>query len=165
MNIVLIGFMGSGKSSVGRVLSDKLSFEFIEMDVLVLQKSGRGNINEIFEKDGEPAFRKLEQEVAEGLQNKNNAVISTGGGVVENSVIMDYLGKNGRIIFLSVPFAEIKKRLKDLNDRPLFKNKYKAEELYISRESLYDKYADIKVPTDGKSIDAVANEIITAIKN
>lgn len=163
MKIILIGFMGAGKTTVAQALSKKLKIKLIEMDDLILKKSKRKSINEIFTMDGERRFRELEIETAKKLINKDNVVISTGGGVVINKIILDYLKENGKVIFLKTSFFEILKRLKHASDRPLFKDKKLAKKLFNFRQKLYEEYADLIVKTDKKSVKEVTNEIIENI--
>src|SRR5438445_691819 len=120
MNIILIGFMGSGKTSVARMLEERTKMSFIEMDAIVVQASGRKTVNEIFERDGELRFRELEIETAKKVANNHDVIISTGGGVVMNKIIIDYFKKNGTIIFLDTPFKTIQQRLSGDTSRPLF---------------------------------------------
>lgn len=160
MKIVLIGFMGSGKSSVGKLLSKKLDMEFVEMDQLILKDSNRESIREIFKKDGENKFRELEKKVAESLANKKNAVISTGGGVVINEINIDNLKKAGVIIYLETNFDKVKERLEGVNDRPLFQDKEGAVLLYKKRQPLYNEFAQVTIRTDGFKIEQVVDEII-----
>jgi shikimate kinase len=164
MNIVLIGFMGSGKTVVAEKLSKKLKMEHIEMDELVLKKTGRKSINEIFDRDGETKFRELEIEVAKELSGKNNVVISTGGGIVFNKIILDYLRENGFVVSLRVSFAEAKRRLEKFHDRPLFRDIRMARKLYFFRKPLYREYSDVSVRTDGKTIEQVTNAILDLIE-
>lgn len=161
MKFILIGFMGAGKTSIGKALANKLKLKMIEMDDLILKKSGRKSIEELFSKDGERQFREWEIEVAKDLQDRNNLIISTGGGVVMNRIILDYLRSNGKTIFLKTSFFEIEKRLKNDSSRPLFKDKNKARKLFSFRQSLYKEYADLIVFTDGKSVKKITYEIIS----
>lgn len=158
--LVLIGFMGSGKTTVTKILAKKLDMKAIEMDDLIVKKSGK-NIDQIFKDDGEIRFRELESQIASDQKNKENIVISTGGGVVINPDNIKNLKINGKIIFLKTSFSEIKKRLKNINDRPLFKNKKTAENLFKFREKLYEKHADLIIDTDRKSAEEVTYEIIS----
>jgi 3-phosphoshikimate 1-carboxyvinyltransferase len=158
--LVLIGFMGSGKTTVAKILAKKLDFEVIEMDALITKQEGK-NINQIFSEEGEARFRELETQIARHLREKENIVISTGGGVVINPENIKNLKINGKIIFLKTSFSEIKKRLKNIDDRPLFKNKKSAERLFKFREKLYEKHADLIVLTDGRSVEEVTYEIIS----
>jgi len=158
--IVLIGFMGSGKTTVAKILAKKLGLEVIEMDDLIIKKAGK-SINQIFIKDGEARFRELESQIATDQKNKENIVISTGGGVVINAENIKNLKVNGKIIFLKTSFLEIKKRLINIEDRPLFKNKRSAEKLFKFRQKLYEKNADLIVNTDRRSVEDIAYEIIS----
>ncbi len=142
MNIVLIGFMGSGKTSVAKILAKRLGREAMETDDLILKKSRRKSINEIFEKDGEKIFRSLEARAAEELSFAENKIISTGGGIVMNKKNMARLKKNGKIIYLKDSFEKIKQRLKKDQTRPLFKDQKKAKNIFRLRAPLYSKYAD-----------------------
>lgn len=165
MKIALIGFMGSGKTEVGNLLAKKLGRNYIEMDFLVLQKSGESSINEIFKKEGETHFRALEMAVSEDLEHEKNAVIATGGGVVLNKGIIDNLKQdNGVVIYLHTSFEDVCKRLKGDMTRPLFADKEKAKELYTIRKPLYELYADMTIETAHKSIERVADEIAATIK-
>jgi shikimate kinase len=165
MKIILIGFMGSGKSEVGRELSKSLNLPFIEMDKLILQKSGRKNINEIFENCGELYFRKLEEEVAKQLATLEEAVISTGGGVVLDRMIIACLKNRPEdtVVWLATKFATICERLKNDKTRPLFADIKNAKKLYKARKTLYENYADMTIATNDKSIEDIAYEIAKGI--
>ncbi|HVT00977.1 MAG TPA: shikimate kinase [Patescibacteria group bacterium] len=164
-NIVLIGFMGSGKTVLAEMLAKKLKMEFVEMNDLVLKKSGRKSINDIFDKDGEPHFRELEIEVAKDLRKIDHSVIAAGGGIIVNKLVVDYLRENGYIIYLRVGFNEAKKRLRNFHDRPNFRDPRYARRLYNFRKTLYRAYADDYVRTDKKTLEEVADEIIELIKD
>jgi len=159
-NIVLIGFMGSGKSSIANFIAKKLKFQCIETDDLILERSGRKSIREIFERDGEIRFREMELEIAKKLHNKTGVVISTGGGMIINKLCIDYLKEYGVVVHLSTSMKEIERRLKGDNTRPLFTDIKKAKKLFKFRKSLYAEYADIGVSTDGMSIDEITNNIL-----
>jgi shikimate kinase len=102
--------------------------------------------------------------VARELSKKNNAVIPTGGGVVYNKIIIDYLRENGFVICLRVSFAEAKRRLEKFHDRPLFRDVREARRLYNFRKPLYREYADAFVRTDGKTVKAVTESIFELIE-
>lgn len=165
MKIILIGFMGSGKSEVAQKLSQKLNLPFIDMDELVLRKSGRKDINEIFESSGELYFRELEEDVARELQILEEAVIATGGGIVLNRIIIKCLKNRQRdaMVWLDTKFATICERLKNDKTRPLFKDLKDAKRLYKMRKPLYENYGDIVIKTDNKSIENITSEIIKRI--
>jgi 3-phosphoshikimate 1-carboxyvinyltransferase len=162
--IVLTGFMGAGKSSIAPLLAKKLNFDAIEMDDLVIKKSKKKSIKEIFDTQSEEKFRKLEHKIAKTLINKKNIVVSTGGGVIMNNTI-NILKENATIIFLSTEFVTIEKRLSDTTGRPLWKNKKQTRALFDLRKPIYKQHADIIVSTDGKSLEKITEEIIERITN
>lgn len=155
--------MGSGKTVIAQILGKKMKRKVIDMDDVILSKSRRKTINEIFEKDGEIRFRELEIEAAKEIGNKKNVIISTGGGVVMNKIILDYLKNNGEAVYLETSFHECAKRLESFDDRPLFKNILAARKLYEFRRPLYDYYSDYMVNTNGKTLDQVVDEIIRKV--
>jgi shikimate kinase len=163
-NIVVIGFMGSGKTEVSKVLGKKLGRKVIEVDDLIIGKSKRKTINDIFEKDGETVFREFEIEAAKDIKDEKGVIISTGGGAVMNKIIMDYYRENGEVVYLETSFHECAKRLEPFNDRPLFKNLLGARKLFEFRRPLYDYYSDYMVNTNGKTIKQIADEIIRKIR-
>ncbi len=156
--------MGSGKTEVGKMLSEKLEEKYSEMDILLLEKSGEKSINDIFEKFGEIRFRELEIAVAKDLQEEIQGVIATGGGVVMNKIIIDYLKQHdGVVIYLKTSFDHICERLQGDMTRPLFKDREKAKELYAFREPLYRHYANITIETENKTVDSIADELIDTL--
>jgi shikimate kinase len=159
MKIILIGFMGSGKTTVANVLAKKLNLEVIEMDNLILKKSDRKSISEIFSLDGEEHFRDLETIVVKEISGLNNVIISTSGGIITKERNLKHL-KNGTIFFLKTSFEIIEKRLQADDMRPLFKNKTKARELFDLRQKIYGKWAHQIILTDEKSIDEVVNNLM-----
>lgn len=165
MNIILIGFMGSGKTEVSKTLSKKLQMEKVEMNDYTLKKSKRGTINEVFDMDGERHWRELEIEVTRELSEKKNSVVATGGGVIYNKIVIDYFRENGFVIYLRTSFVEAVKRLKEYHDRPLFRNVREARKLYTFRKLLYREYSDSYVRTDGKTINEISDEIIEILRN
>lgn len=165
MKMILIGFMGAGKTSVAKVLGKKLKLEVIDMDDLALKQSKRKSINEIFEKDGEAKFRKIEFEVANDISGRDNVIIATGGGVVVNDSLMNKLKLNGLTVYLKNNFDKINEYVQIKKIRPpLFQNIESARKLFNFREPLYTKYADKIIETDNKSIEDVTVEIINNIK-
>lgn len=165
MKIVLIGFMGSGKTSVTEVLAKKLGLKSIDMDELVLKLSRFKSINEIFEKKGENSFRSMELVVARTLVDTDNVVISTGGGVVVSKQTMDSLSKNSVVIYLRLRFDNASKRVSQKKIRPpLFQDINQAKKLFDKREPLYASYADIIVNTDNRDLNEVLESIIVELK-
>lgn len=163
MKIILIGFMASGKSVVGRMLAHLLETPLIETDERVVAASKRQSVKEIFAIDGETAFREMEIELARSLRSVADAVIATGGGAVMNKIILDYLRANGTVVFLAASFQAILQRIRKENTRPLFTDRESLKKLYDTRLPLYRAYADAIVSTDGKPVAGIAEEVIRAV--
>jgi len=152
MNIILIGFMGSGKSTVGEHLSRLLQFSLIEMDSLVYQKTGTCTMHEVFAKGGELLLRETEIAIVKEYATKQKCVLSTGGGVVLNKIILDYCKQaGGKVIFLHAHFELLAKRLANDRSRPLFQDLGSARRMYDFRLPLYQQYADVVVEVEGKT--------------
>lgn len=165
MKIVLIGFMGSGKTSVAVRLAKRLSLKSIDMDRLILRSSGFKSINEIFEKKGGKFFRDMELIAAGKLADVDNVVISTGGGVVMNKQTMDPLSKNSKIIYLKLKFDNASKRISQKKIRPpLFQDNNEAKKLFNKRKPLYTAYADVIINTDNIGINEVLENIVIKLK-
>ncbi len=164
MNIVLAGMPGCGKTTVGAALSKKLGWKLIDTDALVVEKYG--NISDIFATRGEEYFRKLECGAAEYAAAQNDAVISTGGGCLINDRNVNTFRRHGKIIYLKTEIAELLRRLKDDDTRPLLKGDAEAnlKNLYARRAHIYEQAADYTLSTDGLSPDAIAQKIMEIIK-
>ncbi|MFX1255575.1 MAG: shikimate kinase [Promethearchaeota archaeon] len=161
-NIALIGFMGTGKSTIGKLLAKKLDKTFIEIDELIEDQAGKP-IFRIFEKNGELEFRKLEIEVTKNVANRNNVVISCGGGIVLNKINIDRLKKNALIILLTASPQTILKRTSNDSKRPLLNTldrKTQIINLLNSRNPLYKSAADFVIDTTTLSVDEVVNKIV-----
>lgn len=143
-NIVLTGYMGSGKTTVGKELSRQSGMPFYDMDELLEEILG-DSISHIFEQKGEAHFRKQETNLAKALSHLNGSIISTGGGVVKNPENIRMLKENGTVFFLNPPFSEIKKRLIGDTTRPLLKEPAQAENIYNERLDLYQNSADYSI--------------------
>lgn len=164
-NIVLLGFMGTGKTAVGRKLANDLKMQFVEMDSIIEEKEGI-SINEVFAKKGEPYFRRVEADVAKELSNKKGLVISAGGGVVLNPDNIRELQRNGILICLYAAAEEIYKRVRSEKHRPLLKVSDPLEEikeLLDFRKPYYDKIK-IRIDTTGKGISEVVDEAKKCIR-
>ncbi len=168
--IVLIGLSASGKSEVGKDLSKKLKFKFIDIDSQIEQKAGQ-SISQIFLSEGEKHFRKLESECIRDIlkKNKNQFVCSLGGGAFQNREIKKMLLSDTVVIYLKTSLEVLYQRLKNKNNRPLLSdNKSKKDmiatlqKLRNKRESNYLK-ADIVVTTSNKTIRQVSKLIIKKI--
>ena len=166
-NIALIGFMGAGKTAVGQLLAKKLDWKFVEMDPLIEQKAGK-SIPDIFQQDGEVAFRELEIEVTKEVSREKNLVIACGGGIVLNKINIDRLRKESMIVYLTASTKTILKRTSaDKNERPLLNVQDKAlsiQELLAFRTPFYERAADIKINTSKLDIGSVVEQIINRVK-
>jgi shikimate kinase len=166
-NVALIGFMGSGKTAVGKILAEKLNKRFVELDSLIEQKAGK-SIPQIFARDGEIAFRQLEIEITREVARGKNQVIACGGGIVLNKINIDRLKGEAVIVCLTASGAVILERTSaGKNERPLLKSSNKAAtigELLRFRKPLYERAADITIDTSKRDINAVADEIIARLK-
>ena len=167
-NIALIGFMGTGKTAVGRALAEKLGMGFVELDLLIEQKAGK-SIPDIFRQDGETAFRELEIEVTRGISKSENLVIACGGGVVLNKINIDRLRGSSRIVYLTAPPKVILKRVAgEKGQRPLLEvdnPSLTIREMLDFRKPFYERAADIKIDTSKLDIDSVAEQIISRLKD
>ncbi len=164
-NIVLTGFMGTGKTVVGDELAKRLGRKLIDMDNEI-EKSEGLMINEIFSRFGEPRFRKLETAMAKKLSPLRNVIISTGGGVVLKEENMRYLRKNGIIVCLVASPETILRRTMKTNDRPLLNVDdplRKITDLLEYRMPFYEN-ADIIIDTEKKNPFEITGEIIEMIK-
>ncbi len=164
-NIILTGFMGTGKSSVGEIFAEKLGYEYCDLDSLVVKDTGM-SINQIFEKFGEKYFRDLETATLKKVILKERMIISTGGGVVIKDVNREMLRSMGYVINLVASDDEIFSRLHKDSGRPLLKDKMSVEnirKMLDDRERFYSD-ADIRIDTNGKKVEDVVREILTYLE-
>ena len=155
-NIVLIGMPGSGKTTVGTLLSKKLNMKFIGMDKCI-ESAENKSIIEMFE-ISEEYFRNAETECAKILSGKSSLIIAAGGGIIKREENINYLRQNSVIVFLNRPPEKIIEDI-DINTRPLLKEgKDKLLSLYHERIHLYKKYCDIEILND-KTLDDAVNKI------
>lgn len=165
-NIFLIGFMGAGKSSIAKVLVEKLSMKLIEMDARIVEEQGM-TINDIFANYGESHFRDIESKLILDIGDEGNSVVSCGGGVVVRNENTEYMKKNGIVIYLSATPETIYDRVKDGTDRPILNGHMNVEyiaELMEKRRLLYENAADCTVKTDGKTVEQIVEEIVDFVR-
>lgn len=164
-NIFLIGFMGSGKSTVSGYLSRHYGMEMVEMDRVISEREGM-SISKIFEVRGEEYFRNLETNLLLELQTKGNIVISCGGGTPMREKNVVEMKKNGRIVLLAASPETIYERVKDSHDRPLLENHMNVPyiaELMEKRREKYEAAADLVIKTDGKDVSAICEELMAVV--
>ncbi|MDQ7095760.1 shikimate kinase [Desulfosporosinus sp. PR] len=161
-NIVLIGFMGTGKSTVGRRLAQSLAWNFADTDYEIGEVT-KLSVSEIFRRHGETRFRSEERIVVERLSQEEKLVIATGGGTVLNPSNWRALAENGIIISLYATLEVILNRIGHRNDRPLLRNtREEIESLWSERQPYYEK-ADFTIDTTFKTIDEVVSEILALL--
>jgi shikimate kinase len=161
-NLILTGFMGSGKSTIGRILAKKLEHSyFLDTDSLIEHFENR-EISDIFANEGEEYFREAERRVFNWIKNDvKNAIISTGGGL---PIFIPEIKEAGIVIYLKVEFDNIVKRLdeKEIKKRPLFADLNKAKELFLLRDEIYMRLADYTI--ENRDIDDSVESILKLIK-
>ncbi|MBQ9957792.1 MAG: shikimate kinase [Clostridia bacterium] len=153
MNIILSGFMGCGKTTIGKIIARKLDLAFIDTDKLIEEREGR-KIREIFDTDGEGYFRDKEHEICAELSREDNKVIATGGGALTFNRNKEVLSKNGRVIFIDVDLDTIIKRIGNDSRRPLLNSETRT--LFNKRNPIYKKNCDFTITVRG---DVSAREI------
>lgn len=161
-NIVLIGFMGSGKTTISDYLSTMFAMETVEMDHIIAEREGM-SISDIFDVYGEEYFRDLETNLLVEMQSKSNVVISCGGGTPMRERNVVEMKKNGRVVLLTARPETIYDRVKDSHDRPLLENNKNVpfiEELMKKRREKYESAADVIIETDGKNELSICEEIV-----
>ena len=161
-NIVLIGFMGAGKSTISDYMSTMFAMKVVEMDQIIAQREGM-SISDIFEVYGEEYFRDAETNLLIEMQSESNVIISCGGGVPMRERNVAEMKKNGRVVLLTASPETILDRVKDSHDRPVIENNKNVEfigELMEKRREKYQAAADIVIKTDNKSVMDICEEII-----
>lgn len=160
-NIALIGFMGTGKTSVGRLVAELLDFEYLDTDEMIQSGTGR-TISDIFKADGETAFRALEEKAVAELAGRLKIVIATGGGLPTNPKNLASLKTHALVVCLWASPEKIWERVKNQSHRPLLHDanpQAKIRELLAAREPFY-KQADVLLNTELRSVREVAQQIV-----
>jgi shikimate kinase len=167
MNIFIVGPMGSGKTTVGKMVANELFLDFHDTDSTIEEKTGV-TIDWIFDIEGEKGFRKRETLVLKDLASLNSIVLATGGGIVIEDENRELLASRGTVFYLHTPLnIQIERTSRD-KDRPLLKGNDPSKvltDLQESRQSLYEEVADHIINTENKSGSEVANEIVKLVKN
>ena len=160
-NLALIGFMGTGKSSVGRAVADSLHFTFLDTDHVIEARAGK-SIKDIFAQDGEPVFRDWEVRIVEELTHRSKTVISTGGGLPTREANLNSLKTHALVLCLWASPEAIFERVRDHSHRPLLNDAdplAKIRDLLAAREAYY-RQADVLVNTEMRSVREVAMQVL-----
>lgn len=166
MNIVLIGFMGTGKSTISEYFRKNYGLDVVEMDQEIADREGM-SIPDIFSTYGEEYFRNLETRLLVELQSKDNVMISCGGGAALRPQNVVEMKKNGKVVLLTADPETVYQRVKDSDDRPVLKGRKNVEfisELMEKRREKYEAAADIVVQTDNRDVGDICREIADGIK-
>jgi len=155
---VLIGFMGAGKSSIGRVLADRLSFRFFDTDAMVEESAGQ-TISEIWNAEGEAGFRSREADAVVNACAGTGRVIACGGGAVLEIRNYGILKGAGTVVYLRAPAPVLRARVGNGMDRPLLKDAGAFDRLLAQRTPAYESAADLIVDTDERTPDELAGDI------
>lgn len=157
-NIVLIGMPGAGKSTVGVILAKHTSRSFVDTDVLI-QTSEKRPLQQIVDEDGHMALREIEERILLGLDLRNH-VIATGGSAAYSDAAMKHLRRDGVVVFLHVPFAEIRRRVRDFETRGIARAPEQSfADLFEERFALYRRYADVTIACEELSQEQVSETI------
>jgi shikimate kinase len=164
-NISLIGFMGSGKTTVGKILAKKLDYRFIDVDKIIEYIEAR-KIREIFHDNGERYFRGIEKKVINKIYQNSKCVFACGGGAFEDDENIRTIKEKSYVIFLYESFHVAYKRLKRCKDRPLLNvedPEKRIKDLLEKRDPVYSENSDLRVVTDHKKPGDVLDEIIAKL--
>ena len=156
--------MGSGKSTVGKILAKKMAIPFIDLDHYIEVKNNK-SITNIFKENGEAHFRELESDALSQIE-ESTVLVACGGGIVQNKINREKLLSTGKVVFLHTSIPEIAKRLKDSIDRPLLKEKERIQELtkiWNGRKDYYQETAHILVNTDRQSPNQISEDIFKQV--
>lgn len=157
-NVILIGMPGAGKSTVGVVLAKKLGYRFLDSDLVIQEKCGK-LLHQLIEERGEAGFLMLENEINGDIRG-DKMVVATGGSAVYGKEAMAHFKEIGRIVYLRLPYEELKERLGDLHERGVvIKEGSTLKDLYEERILLYEKYADLTIDCGGRDIRSIVEEI------
>ncbi len=164
-NIFLIGFMGTGKSTIAETLKRKYDMQIVDMDAEI-EKEQKMVISDIFATKGEEYFRDLETQLIKDLQKKDNVVVSCGGGAVLRDENVTEMRKSGKVVLLNATPETILQRVKNSHNRPLLegnKNVDFIRELMSKREDKYNYAADITVNVDNRAVGEIADEVYSEV--
>lgn len=162
-NIVLIGMPGVGKSTVGVILAKVIGYQFLDADLLIQEQEGK-LLREIIAEVGTDGFIEVENRVNASIEAEHT-IIATGGSVIYGKEAMEHLKEIGTVVYLSVVYEEIEKRLADIKGRGVvLKEGQTLYDLYCERTPLYEKYADIVVAEDGLTVEETVEKLLASLE-
>ena len=164
-NVVLLGFMGTGKTTVGKIVAERRGMTFVDMDDVIEARENK-SIERIFAEDGEPRFRELERELVVELASKQGLVVGAGGGVVLNADNVRDFAETGLVVCLTAPAGVILERVSKESHRPLLEGGEKAKKIVSILEARKELYGAIPFQVDTSELtpDQVADEIIARME-
>lgn len=163
-NIVLIGMPGCGKSTLGVLLAKTLGAEFIDTDLIIQKKTGR-LLHKIVAEDGKEAFLDIERDAILTLTGESNTVIATGGSAVLRAEAMEHLKKNGIVVYLSLPYMAVSKRIRNIKTRGIaFGEGETLRDIYNQRIPYYESYADITLKCDYGTAEKNVTKLVSILQ-
>lgn len=158
MNITMIGMPACGKSTIGVMLAKRFGMSFVDIDILIQEKTGK-LLKEIIASEGNDGFLKIEGDIAAEL-NVKNSIIAPGGSICYEDWAMEHLKAIGRVVYLKISYEEMEKRIGNVVDRGVaIPEGYTLRDLYNERTALYEKYADVTIDEAGKTPAEIVNEL------
>ncbi|SFG35022.1 shikimate kinase [Oribacterium sp. WCC10] len=158
MNLTMTGMPASGKSTIGVMLAKRLGMSFVDIDILIQEKTGK-LLKELIVENGNDGFLKIEGDIAADLETVNS-IIAPGGSICYEDWAMDHLKQIGKVVYLKISFEEMAKRIGNVVDRGVaIPEGYSLKDLYDERTVLYEKYADITIDENGKTAADIVNEL------
>lgn len=158
MNLTMIGMPACGKSTIGVMLAKRLGMSFVDIDILIQEKTGK-LLKEIIVSEGNEGFLKIEGDIAADL-NVKNSIIAPGGSICYEDWAMEHLKEIGKIVYLKISYEEMEKRIGNVVDRGVaIPEGYTLRDLYNERTALYEKYADVTVDENGKTPADIVREL------
>lgn len=161
--IFLVGFMGSGKTTVGRLLAERLGFGFVDLDEEICRRAGKA-ITEIFDREGEAAFRRLETDALKEVTHRDDIVVALGGGAFVSKQNRLLIEQHGISVWLDCPLAVILERLTGVTDRPLFRTPMQVEALYRRRLPSY-ALSDVRIDAARSQPGELVEEILSRLRD
>ena len=158
MNITMIGMPACGKSTIGVMLAKRFGMSFVDIDILIQEKTGK-LLKEIIASEGNDGFLKIEGDIAAEL-NVKNSIIAPGGSICYEDWAMEHLKAIGSVVYLKISYEEMEKRIGNVVDRGVaIPEGYTLRDLYNERTALYEKYADVTIDEAGKTPAEIVNEL------